>query len=270
MITKNEAHHAEGFYESIRDLHADVLVVDSGSDDATVSAFEAHGAKVVFNEFVNFSHQWNFAVSQADRLPYEWVMKVDPDERFSCELVGSLNCLAESPKGSVVESGFSVRRELRFLGDSVDVSQKILRVWRNGRCRFQESLVNEYPVVDGVLGRLNGCLIHLDSPSIDHWLLKQLNYAKLEAYREVEGISGSNKPSLRSLDGFRAGLKQFVFRFPAIISVPLIFLLHMGTCKVWNFKRLESKIIWCFCRSFVYLMYRVEYLRLKKSDSVTK
>ena len=219
---------------------------------------------------MSFSHQWNFAVSQAERLPYEWVMKVDPDERFSDELVSSLNSLVESPIRSIGENGFLVVRELLFLGVPVDVSQNIVRVWRNGNCRFSESLVNEYPVVDGVIGRLNGCLIHLDSPSIDHWLLKQLNYAKLEAYREIEGISGSNKPSIKSLEGFKAGLKQFVFSVPAIVSVPLIFLLHIGACKIWNCKFFESKIIWCFCRSFVYLMYRVEYLRQKNPGSVTK
>ena len=76
------------------------------------------------------------------------------------------------------------------------IKQEILRVWKTGECEFTDSLVNEYPVVSGNLGKVRGELKHFDSPNLEHWYNKQNKYSTAEAISKIEGNSLALKPSL--------------------------------------------------------------------------
>ena len=78
MIVKNEAPQLEQCLKSVKGLATEIIVVDTGSSDATVDIAHAHGAVVHFFEWrEDFSAARNAAIEKAQA---EWVLLLDGDE----------------------------------------------------------------------------------------------------------------------------------------------------------------------------------------------
>src|SRR5690606_33522267 len=86
VIARNEAAKIEACLDSVS-FCDERIVVDSGSDDATVALAEAKGARVVQHAWEGFGPQKNFALSLAQG---EWVLSLDADERVSPELASQI------------------------------------------------------------------------------------------------------------------------------------------------------------------------------------
>jgi glycosyltransferase involved in cell wall biosynthesis len=176
MLSLNEAHNMEAVCENLAGWAQEVFLVDSYSKDETVDIALRHGVHVVQRRFRDFGDQWNFALRE---LPVSapWTMKLDPDERLTPALKENLaRAMAESDA-----VGFSLTRRICMLGAPLPVRQRIVRVWRSGRCQFSPVAVNEHPVVNGPVQHVLGELDHHDSPDLEHWLDKQNRYTTAEA-----------------------------------------------------------------------------------------
>lgn len=78
VITKNEEHNLPACLESIKSVVFEMIVVDTGSTDATVEVAKSYGAKVFHFEWVDdFSKAKNFAISKAKG---DWIIFLDADE----------------------------------------------------------------------------------------------------------------------------------------------------------------------------------------------
>src|SRR5574337_946075 len=86
VITCNEAGSIARCLDSVP-FAAEKLVVDSGSDDDTVAIAQAHGARVVHQDWLGFGAQRNFATTQC---AHDWVLVLDADEYLSPELATEL------------------------------------------------------------------------------------------------------------------------------------------------------------------------------------
>ena len=85
VIVKNEAANIERWLACVRQLATEIVVVDTGSDDATVEMAQAGGAEVVhFDWCDDFSAAKNFAL---DQVHGEWVIFLDADEYFSPDTI---------------------------------------------------------------------------------------------------------------------------------------------------------------------------------------
>ncbi|MGD9954361.1 MAG: glycosyltransferase, partial [Burkholderiales bacterium] len=73
----------------------EVLVVDSGSTDATADVAAAHGARVIRKEWLGFGRQKQFAVSEAS---HDWVLCLDVDERVTPRLAQSIRRAIADPR----------------------------------------------------------------------------------------------------------------------------------------------------------------------------
>lgn len=81
LITKNEERHIEKCINSFRAVVDEILVVDTGSVDKTVSIAESVGAEVLYYKWDdNFSNPRNFALEHASG---DWVIFLDADEYFA-------------------------------------------------------------------------------------------------------------------------------------------------------------------------------------------
>lgn len=79
MIVKNEERFLAGCLDSIRDLVDEIVVVDTGSSDASVTLAAAGGARV-------HHHVWqdDFAAARNEALDHargDWILYIDADER---------------------------------------------------------------------------------------------------------------------------------------------------------------------------------------------
>ncbi|MBD3260546.1 MAG: glycosyltransferase [Candidatus Altiarchaeales archaeon] len=99
MITLNEEFHIPATLAQFYSLNVldDVVVVDGGSTDDTVSICEKFGARVIHHPFENdFSAQKNRAISA---LETDWVYLHDPDERLEPTLLDIIPMLINVPEG---------------------------------------------------------------------------------------------------------------------------------------------------------------------------
>jgi glycosyltransferase involved in cell wall biosynthesis len=183
--------------ESLSDF-AEIVVVDSGSTDATlaiVDEFMRRGfpIRLINQAWLGYARQKQFALDQA-REP--WVFSIDADEWLDEDLRASLSRLMAADESV---AGWKVRRSLTLYGRSKPVSrwtrpEDILRLVRRGRARFDPALiVHEGLVAEGETPTARqGLLRHERSLPLDEQMKKEIAYARLKAEQRLKN---GRKPS---------------------------------------------------------------------------
>jgi len=101
ILTKNEEENIVDCIVNVKQVTDDVLVIDSGSDDATVELAKSAGARVVYHAWDDdFSAQRNFAIENSGA---EWMLYLDADERMSEELIASVKEVVAMDKDKCYE-----------------------------------------------------------------------------------------------------------------------------------------------------------------------
>ncbi|MFL0781639.1 MAG: glycosyltransferase [Prochlorococcus sp.] len=100
MIVRNEEARLEACLSSVKRLVDEMVVVDTGSTDATVAIAEAAGARVE-----HLSWSGDFAPARNAALGFvkgDWVLTLDADEQLRHEAIPSLRALMAQPDVLVV------------------------------------------------------------------------------------------------------------------------------------------------------------------------
>ena len=67
ILTKNEEKNIVAVIENVRKIADEIIIIDSGSDDATVGLANLYGARVLCRKWDNdFSAQRNFVLDKTD------------------------------------------------------------------------------------------------------------------------------------------------------------------------------------------------------------
>lgn len=212
VITLNEADRIDACLASLA-FCDEVVVVDSGSTDATRERAAARGARVIEHAFEGFRAQKDFAVGEAR---HDWVLCLDADERVTPALRASI----ESTRGTGFEgaAGYRFARCTEYFGAFLRhgnaYPDRVLRLfdrrrggWRAGR------EIHEHAVVEGKVATLAGDLEHVAYRSLDDQLARYRRYAAMMAAdMHARGRRGGLhnlivNPSWRFLRGYvlRAG-----------------------------------------------------------------
>jgi len=156
IITKDEADNIRDCLESVA-WADEIIVVDSGSNDATVEICRELGVQVHEHDWPGFGIQKNRALSYAT---HEWVFAIDADERVTPELRLQLIKAIEEDS----EDGFCVPRLSQFCGRFIRHSgwypDYVLRLFRRTKGRFSDDMVHERVILEGHAGRLTNPLLH--------------------------------------------------------------------------------------------------------------
>ncbi len=81
MIVKNEESYLSACLESVKGIIDEIIIVDTGSTDSTISIAEKFGAKIYHFDWVNdFSTARNYSLQKCTG---EWILYLDADERLS-------------------------------------------------------------------------------------------------------------------------------------------------------------------------------------------
>ncbi|TBR36503.1 MULTISPECIES: glycosyltransferase family 2 protein [Dyella] len=180
VITHNEADNIARCLDSVP-FAAEKLVVDSGSTDDTVAIAQAHGARVVHQDWLGFGPQRNAAQAMC---AHEWILFLDADEYLSPalaqELQEKLPALMASDIPAVV-----LRRSTVFMGAPMrwylpSMGEKMARLYHRGRARWSDARVHESLKYDGDAPVLNGRFNHTNNPTLVHKQLKVLRYSELK------------------------------------------------------------------------------------------
>jgi glycosyltransferase involved in cell wall biosynthesis len=137
----------------------ELVVVDSGSTDATREIARALGARVTVTEdFPGHGPQKNRALAAACG---EWVLSLDSDEWVTPELRAEIEAAIASPGGKVA---FRMPRRSSFCGRFMRHSgwwpDYVTRVFRREAARFSEDHAHDRLIVNGAIGRLSQPILH--------------------------------------------------------------------------------------------------------------
>jgi glycosyltransferase involved in cell wall biosynthesis len=109
VIAKNEADRIGELLRSVS-IADEVIVVDSGSTDATVEMCASAGARVIHHDWMGYAAQKQLALERAEG---QWILNLDADEALSEEL--SKEIVTAIQNASIEISGFSIPRLSRYL-----------------------------------------------------------------------------------------------------------------------------------------------------------
>ncbi len=149
ILTYNEEENVERALKSVAGV-CPIVVVDSGSSDATVAISLKYTKDVLTNAYVNHATQWQWAL---DNLPFEseWVLALDADFEVTPDLAARLRGQLESLPDDV--SGVYVLHRYVFGGAEIrfgGAKKYWLRLIRKGQARpDMGDLVDFRFVVDG-------------------------------------------------------------------------------------------------------------------------
>ncbi len=184
VITRNEEANLRRCLESV--AFADqIVVVDSGSTDGTVTIAKSFNAEVHQIVWTGFGNAKQYALSKAT---CEWVFSIDADEEVSGELAEEIKRVVAQSDSAI---GYEMARLTNFLGKWIYhcgwYPDRVLRLFRRSSGSFTPDIIHERVVVDGRLGRCTGNLLHYSYPSLDVYFEKFNRYtsegAELEALR---------------------------------------------------------------------------------------
>jgi glycosyltransferase involved in cell wall biosynthesis len=208
IITKNAALRLDECLRSVA-FADEIVVVDSGSTDATVDIARSHGARVLTHpDWPGFGPQKNRAL---DALGTTWVLSIDADEIVTPELAVSIASALATPAADV----YAIDRLSAFCGHWVRHSgwypDWIPRLFKRGTARFSDDLVHERLVFDSPAKRLEGKLMHHSYEDFETVLRKLDAYSTAGAQqRHAAGQRGSfGKAVLR---GAWAFLRTYLLR----------------------------------------------------------
>ena len=158
----------------------EIIVVDSGSDDATRDVARQFGAKVFEEPWRGFGPQKRFAVEQAT---HDWVLCIDADEEVSPPLATAIRAALNRSGDDAYRMPRSNRFMGRYLRHGEGFPDWSLRLFDRRLAQWSDDSVHEKVVATGSVGRLSerAVLMHHSAESLATYLDKQNRYTSLQA-----------------------------------------------------------------------------------------
>jgi len=177
IITYNEEKNIRRCLESLT-WTREIVVVDSGSADATVRIAREFTDRVISHPFEGYVRQKNFALDQA---ALDWVLSVDADEVVTPELLARIR--AVWPDQRERYDGFTVNRLSRFSGKWIRhcgwYPDRKLRLFRRSKGRWTGEELHEKVRLDGRTMDLGADLRHYTYQDLSE------NVEKIQAYSTI-------------------------------------------------------------------------------------
>ena len=177
IIAKNAASQIAACIDSVV-FAAEILVVDSGSEDETRAIADVRGCRLIEKEWLGFGRQKQFAVGEA---AHDWVLCLDVDERVTPQLQESIRAAMASQK----HKAWRMRRRNRFLGRWLAHGEGYpdwsLRLFHRQFASWSNDPVHEAVITTTDVGSLEGDLLHDSAEDVSTYLAKQNRYSSLHA-----------------------------------------------------------------------------------------
>lgn len=182
IVTYNEEKALKDCLSSVVKESDEIVVIDLGSTDNTLSIAKKFQAKIFSHQLVDYVEKVrNFAISKAAG---DWILVLDPDERVSVTLWNKLKSVVSEGKFELV----NIPRKNIFFGKWVAHTNwwpdKHIRFFKKGKVSWGEK-IHHYPLVEGKILNLDSradlAIVHYGYSSIDQFILRQTRYSTIEA-----------------------------------------------------------------------------------------
>jgi len=192
MVTKNEARNVARALDSVHGF-AEIVVIDSFSEDNTVAICREHTDKIFQQEWKGFARQKQDAI---DRCSQKWVLLLDADECVTAELREEISAFVSQSAFVAYElprKNFFLGKWIRHSGWAPDY---VIRLFRKDVGVIEPREVHEKIVVKGAVGRCAGYLEHYTYHTLSDYIRKMDLYSTLSA---KEMIHSGKRTSLLSV-----------------------------------------------------------------------
>jgi len=177
LIVKNEANTIAECLEPLN-WADEVVILDSGSSDATVEIAKRYTDKVFVNDdWQGYGVQRQRAQSMASG---DWILMLDADERFTPELVASIQQVIKTDDRNKVYAlprlSYCFGSFIRHCGWYPDY---VTRLYPREKATYNDVRVHEklsYPK-EMPREKLKGDMLHYTYNNIEHYLVKSAKYA---------------------------------------------------------------------------------------------
>ena len=246
IITLDEAEHIAAAIESVA-WADEVIVVDSGSTDATADIARGAGARVVVRDWPGYVDQKNYAATLASN---DWIFSLDADERVSPALAAEVRRRLE---GTPAVDAFRMRRVAFHLGRWIRTTDFYpdyqTRLYNRRSARWQGRYVHESVVADGPVGLLAHELQHYSFRDLRDHIDRVNHYTSLAARQMYE--QGRRSGAVRLIvHPSAAFLRNYLLRrgfmdgtAGLIISLVNSYSVFLKFAKLWEIQRtLKARI----------------------------
>jgi glycosyltransferase involved in cell wall biosynthesis len=210
LITQNEAAHLPRTLASAG-WAREIVVVDSGSTDATVEIARKAGARVFAESWKGFAAQKNSAIEHATG---DWVLSLDADEEIGPALIAEIKALLDAEPEF---AAYRIPRLNHFLGRPLRHGgywpDPKLRLFRRGAARFTQRPVHETMQADGPVGQLRGHLIHHCYPTLADYIEHMNAYSSIAAEALVASGRVSRSRTWLAWNGLVNPAATFVYNY---------------------------------------------------------
>lgn len=179
IVAQDEADRLADCLQSVS-FADEVLLVDSGSRDDTVSIAESFGCRVISQPWLGYARQKQYAV---DHCRNDWVLIIDADERVPVETAGALaevsNFTEKEYAGySFLRKNFLHGRWIRHCGWWPN---RVVRLVDRRLGRFSNDSVHERWLSDGTVKALDFHIEHHSFRNYADMIHKMQTYSTLAA-----------------------------------------------------------------------------------------
>ena len=213
LITKNEADRVERCLLSVKDIADEIIVLDSGSTDKTVSICQNYTDKVQITDWPGFGKQKQRAL---DNATCDWVLSIDADEALDEKMQAELVALLAQEK--IDKDAYKLPWGVTLHGKTLKYGRSaraVLRLFKREGARYTLDEVHETVIPNGKkIGILNGLLLHYTHRNFKHGLDKAAQYAWLGSQKYHR--KGKKSPGL------------FIALLRAIWTFILIYIIRRG------------------------------------------
>ena len=230
VLTKNEQKNLPDCLESLKGFADRVVVVDSGSTDATCDLALAAGAEVLQHPFENYSKQFNWALDNAE-ISTGWTLRLDADERLTPELKAEFEALMQA-HGTDDVNGIVTEAWMYFMGRRMIHAreQRVkLILFKTGLGRIEDRNMDEHTLLlSGTMIRAKERFLHYDYKDMTHYINKLNWYAGREVRDYFESLEGDQKTKgMEAVNRRTRRLKfGFYYRLPMFFRCWLLFIFN--------------------------------------------
>lgn len=211
LIVRNEAENLAACLDTVR-WADEIVVMDSGSDDATLEIAQRYTDKVyVESDWQGYGVQRQRAQAKASG---DWVFMLDADERVTDELHSSIRAAVAKDERDVV---YAVPRLSwvfgRFIRHSGWYPDYVPRLYARERTGYRGDRVHEKLIIGAGMREavLSGDLLHYTYRDLNHYLVKSAHYAAAWAQqRQEQGKRASLSQGL--VHGLGCFVKMYLLR----------------------------------------------------------
>lgn len=240
ILTKNSQETLEKTLQSVKTF-PEVLVYDTGSDDATIAiASSFPNTRVIQGKLIGFGPTHNLVSSLAT---YDWVLSLDSDEVLLPPLIEEIHALALDPA-----CVYSIQRKNYFNGRWIKGCAGwhpdwVTRLYHRKNTQFSDVAVHEKVETKHLSTlRLKGMIEHTPYRSMSDFLSKMQTYSTLFAEQHQSTKQGGLLTAL--CHGWSAFLKSYFFKLGCLNGKEgFIISLYNGHTAFYKYVKLAEKQI---------------------------